>query len=340
MKAIFLCEKEEILGKPVESYRRVFDRSIIEKLRCMAELDETVYTKADVINAPDKFADTQILFSTWGMPEFTEEEIRAVFPKLECLFYAAGSVRRFARPFINCGVRVFSAWGANGVPVAEYTTAQILLANKGFFTEARLMKEKRIADAYALRGEWTGNYREKVGLIGCGMIGSLVAEKLKEFDLEVLVFDPFLSEEKAKALNVRQVSLDTLFGACCVVSNHLANNGETRGMLKYRHFSQMPPYASFINTGRGAQVVEQDLVQALTERPDLTAILDVTDPEPAELSHPFYTLPNCFMTPHIAGSLGGEVVRMADYMVTEYERYSAGQPCRYEVSMKMLDTMA
>lgn len=340
MKAIFLCEKEIVLGKPVESYRRVFDRSVIEKLHRLAELDERVYTKEDVCNAPDQFADTQILFSTWGMPEFTEEEIKAIFPKLECLFYAAGSVRRFARPFINCGVKVFSAWGANGVPVAEFTTAQILLANKGFFTEARLMKEKRIDDAYALRGAWKGNYREKVGLIGCGMIGSMVAEKLKEYDLEVLAFDPFLTKERAAALNVRQVSLDTLFSTCRVISNHLANNSETQGMLTYSHFSQMPPYASFINTGRGAQVVEPDLIQALRERPDLTAILDVTASEPAELSHPFYTLPNCFMTPHIAGSLGDEVVRMADYMVTEFERYSAGQPCRYEVSMKMLETMA
>ena len=87
-------------------------------------------------------------------------------------------------------------------------------------------------------------------------------------------------------------------------------------------------------------MVEDDLCRALSERDDLTAILDVTYPEPAPLSHPFYTLENCFMTPHIAGSLGGEVVRMAEYMADEFERYVSGTDCRYEVSIKMLETMA
>ncbi|MBO4979229.1 MAG: glycerate dehydrogenase, partial [Clostridia bacterium] len=89
-----------------------------------------------------------------------------------------------------------------------------------------------------------------------------------------------------------------------------------------------------------AQVVEDDLVRALTERADLTAVLDVTEPEPADPSHPFYTLENCFMTPHIAGSLGGEVVRMAEYMARECQSYVNGAPCKYEVTAKMLETMA
>ena len=111
-------------------------------------------------------------------------------------------------------------------------------------------------------------------------------------------------------------------------------------MLTYKHFSSMLPYATFLNTGRGAQVVEEDLVSALTERPDLTAVLDVTYPEPSPVGHPFYSLPNCFMTPHIAGSLGGEVVRMAEYMVDEYEALTEGRSVRYEVTLKMLETMA
>jgi len=100
------------------------------------------------------------------------------------------------------------------------------------------------------------------------------------------------------------------------------------------------PYATFLNTGRGAQVVEEDLVQVLEARPDLTAVLDVTYPEPPEADHPFYTLENCFLTPHIAGSLGDEVVRMAEYMETELAAYLAGEPTKYEVSEKMLETMA
>jgi phosphoglycerate dehydrogenase-like enzyme len=158
--------------------------------------------------------------------------------------------------------------------------------------------------------------------------------------LEVLAFDPFMSPEKAERLDVTPCSLEELFASCSVVSNHLANNAQTQRMLTYQHFSSMPPYATFINTGRGAQVVEEDLVRALTQRPDLTAVLDVTYPEPSPAGHPFYSLPNCFMTPHIAGSLGGEVTRMGEYMADEYEAFVTGKHCLYEVTLEMLRTMA
>ena len=333
MKTVILCEIPH-------HHTTVYASAVTDRLKALTDCDCARYGKSDVLGDPEKFADTEYIFSTWGMPFFTEEEIKTYLPSLKCVFYGAGSVQGFARPFLNCGVKVFSAWAANAVPVAEYTVAQIILAGKDFFCQSRLLAKEDRAAAQARHGGHIGNYRKKVGLIGCGMIGSIVAEMLKAYDLEVLAFDPFMSAEKAERLGVTPCALDELFASCSVVSNHLANNPQTQKMLTYKHFSSMPPYATFINTGRGAQVVEEDLVKALTERPDLVAILDVTHPEPSPEGHPFYRLPNCFMTPHIAGSLGGEVVRMAEYMVDEYEKYTAGQPCRYEVTLKMLETMA
>ncbi len=306
----------------------------------MAELDEEVYAKADVLASPLKFADTEIIFSTWGMLVFTEDEIGEYLPNLKCIFYGAGTVQEFARPFLNRGVKVFSAWAANAVPVAEMTVAQIVLANKGFFTQTRLMAEKRIKDANNLKVNCVGNYGQRVGLIGCGMIGSLVAKMLKSYALDVYAYDPFMPEEKAKSLDVTPISLDEIFASCTVVSNHLADNEATKKMLRYGHFSSMPSHGTFINTARGAQVVEDDLIRALTERTDLTAVLDVTDKEPPELSSSLYTLPNCFLTPHIAGSQDREVVRMAEYMAAEFEKYLHGESCSYEVTPKMLETMA
>lgn len=333
MKAIFLCRgKAEI--------QNVYGHTAVAKLRNKVQLDEMVYNKSDILSNPMKFSDTQIVFSTWGMPVFSKEEIQSCFPALKCVFYAAGSVQEFARPFLDCGVRVFSASAANAVPVAEYTVSQIILANKGFFALTRLMSQKQLQAAELRKNACAGNYKEKIGLIGCGTIGSLVARMLKEYEFEVFVYDPFLPAEKAKALNVTVVDLDELFASCRVVSNHLANNAATKGLLQYKHFLSMPLYSTFLNTGRGAQVVEKDLVKALSERPDLTAVLDVTDPEPAPISHPFYTLSNCFLTPHIAGSLGGEVERMAEYMVKAYECFCDGALCKYEVTEKMLETMA
>lgn len=333
MKTIILCEAPQHVCT-------VYAPAVTDRLKKLTDCDCVRYGKADVLSDPEKFADTEIVFSTWGMPAFSEEEIKTYLPALKCVFYAAGSVQGFARPFLNSGVKVFSAWAANAVPVAEYTVAQIILAGKDFFCQSRLLASEDRLAAQSRHGGHIGNYRKKVGLIGCGMIGSLVAEMLKIYDLEVLVFDPFLSDEKAAALGVRRAELAEIFSTCSVVSNHLANNPQTQKMLTYDYFSSMPAYATFLNTGRGAQVVEEDLVRVLTERPDLTAVLDVTDPEPSPAGHPFYHLPNCFMTPHIAGSMGGEVVRMAEYMVDEYESYAAGKPCRYEVTLQMLKTMA
>ena len=333
MKTVILCEADHHV-------RSVYAPQVTGRLKAMTDCDCVRYTKADVLTAPEKFADTEVIFSTWGMPAFTESEIKTYLPALKCVFYAAGSVQGFARPFLACGVRVFSAWAANAVPVAEYTVAQIVLAGKDYFAQSRLVSEQKREDADQRRGAHMGNYHRRVGLIGCGMIGSMVANMLKAYDFEVFAFDPFMSAERAKELGVTPCSLDELFATCSVVSNHLANNPETQKMLQYKHFASMPPYATFINTGRGAQVEEQDLIRALRERADLTALLDVTDPEPSPAGHPFYCLPNCHLTPHIAGSLGTEVVRMAEYMVDEYRRCALGQGSRYEVTAEMLRTMA
>ena len=111
-------------------------------------------------------------------------------------------------------------------------------------------------------------------------------------------------------------------------------------MLNYDLFSRMGDHASFINTGRGAQIVEDDLFRILKERPDITALLDVTVTEPPEDSSEFYKLKNCFLTPHIAGSSGNEVHRMAEYMKDEFEKFGSGNGCLYEVTLDMLKTMS
>ena len=329
MKAIFLCDKKNSVEKV---YAESFDK--------LSDVERRVYTSQELDAEPEKFSEVEYVFSTWGMPSLSEEQIKTSLPSLKCVFYAAGSVQAFARPFLACGVKVFSAWAANAVPVVEYTLAQIVLANKGFFAHSREMKKGNREAGKVMRAAYPGNYGENVGIIGVGMIGSQVAKRLADYKLGVLAFDPFLSEEKAESLGIRKVSLDELFSTCRVISNHMANNEQTKGMLDYKYFSQMMPYSTFINTGRGAQVVEDDLVRVLTEREDVTAILDVTYPEPPREGHAFYSLPNCFLTPHIAGSLMNETYRMAEYIIEEYERFVSGEKCLYEVSEKMLETMA
>lgn len=333
MKAVFLCNDKN-------NPERVYSDEARKELYMLSGLTNDVYSRDEILNNTSLFRDTEYVFSTWGMPEFTEDEIKEFFPSLRCIFYGAGTVQYFARPFLNCRIKVFSAWAANAVPVAEYTVAQIILANKGFFSTSRYQSTGDLSKAAELKENYPGSFGECIGIIGAGMIGSLVIEMLKNYKLKVKVFDPFLSDEKAAALGVTKCSLEELFSTCFVVSNHLANNEQTKGMLKKEHFSQMRKYATFLNTGRGAQVIEKDLCEVLSEREDLTAILDVTQPEPPEDGHPFYSLSNCILTPHIAGSYGDEVKRMGEYMLGEYKKYIKNEASPYEVTLKMLETMA
>ena len=154
-----------------------------------------------------------------------------------------------------------------------------------------------------------------------------------------MVFDPFLSEEKAKRLQIeRTYSLEEIFSRCQTISNHLANNPQTVHMLDYSLFSRMKPNAAFINSGRGAQVVEEDLIRALKEEPDRTAVLDVTWPEQAKSE--FLAMSNVFCTPHIAGFAAEEVLRMADVMLDVLREYLDHGKLIYEVTEDMLETMA
>ncbi len=326
MRKIFLGEADGALKKVYASVNHLFE-------------DKKFYKKREIISGED-FSDVEYIFSTWGMPQFTEEEIKKYLPGLKAVFYAAGSVQEFAKEFINCGIKVHSAWQANAVPVAEYTVAQILLAGKGYFPISREQSVGNLEKAKEINGNYPGNFNTSVGIIGVGMIGKKVIELLKPYRLDILAYDKFLSEEEIEKLGAKKVSLEEIFESCLVISNHLADNEKTKGMLGYELFSKFIPYASFINTGRGAQIVEDDLCRVLEEREDVTALLDVTYPEPPEEGHLFYKLPNCFLTPHIAGSLGKELMRMAEYMIEEYDKTIKGEKCSYEVTLEMLKTMA
>lgn len=334
MKAIFMT------SGGTAAIQKAYAGPVRLALRQQLDFLPDIQNTRDLAQRRDDLRQVEIIFSTWGMFALSEAEIQDYLPNLQAVFYAAGSVQCFAKPFLARKIRIFSAWAANAVPVAEYAAAQILLANKGFFQSAQRCKSVSRADAQAYVAGMPGNYGETVGIIGAGMIGRLVISLLKAYRLSIVVFDPFLAPERAAELGVAKCSLEDLFTRSLTISNHLANNAQTQGLLDYSLFSRMRDHATFINTGRGAQVVEEDLVRALQEVPARTAVLDVTWPEPAPAGHAFYTLDNVFLTPHIAGSINDEVARMGEYMAEEYAAMAAHQEVRYEVTIPMLVTMA
>lgn len=339
-----MAEKKQAIFFNDDSWRFpvLYPEELRARIRARADFSDEIYSSKDLDDPAlaGLFARTRVIFSSWGMPALTEKQIEAHFPNLEAVYYAAGTVQYFARPFLKRGVRVFSAWAANGVPVVEFTVAQIVLAGKGYFQSLRRYRERDRKAAFAYTMSLPCNYNIRVGILGAGVIGREVMARLKAYQYEVLAYDPYVSDELLSSLGAKRASLEEIFSTCQIISNHVANLPATVGMIDGKLLHSMLPNAAFINTGRGAQVVESELIAALKACPDRTALLDVTWPEPPEEGSEFYTLPNVFLTPHIAGSQNNEWARMALYMVEEFERTEDHLPVRYEVTEKMLETMA
>ena len=305
---------------------------------------ETVAGAAAIWATPDPGPvrlppETEIVFSTWGMPTMDAGFLDAL-PALRALFYAAGSVRGFVTPAVyERGIVVCAAAAANAVPVAEFTVAATILSLKQTWQTMRQVYARKVTRP--LTGPLAGGLGSRVGLVSLGVIGKRVAAMLKAgYNLEVVAYDPYASPEEMLELGIKLVSLEELFRTSEVVSLHTPLLPATRGMFGREHFAAMKPGATLINTARGALIREDELCTVLAGRPDLTALLDVTDPEPPVPGSPLWELPNVFLTPHIAGSVGEECRRMGCLMVEEFRRWRSGAPLLHQVSAQDLERMA
>lgn len=286
-------------------------------------------TREEAMKHPELLAKCEVIFSGWGAPKL-DEKFLALTPKLRAFFYGAGSIREFTTDaFWTRDIAITSAFAINAVPVAEYTLAAVLLSLKNFWKQAYAMKRLARQPTHV---PCAGGYGSTIGLISLGMVGRLVRERLRPFDLNVLAYDPFLSPEQALELGVESVPLDDIFRRCDVVSLHTPWLKETEGMIQGRHFELMKPNATFLNTARGAVVREDDLVEVLSRRTDLTAWLDVTYPEPPAPDSPLWSMPNVVLTPHIAGSQDLECRRMGHLMIEEFDRWTRGERMKWEIS--------
>jgi phosphoglycerate dehydrogenase-like enzyme len=143
--------------------------------------------------------------------------------------------------------------------------------------------------------------------------------------MEVLLSDPYVDPDEAAALGALLVPLPELFARCDVVSVHAPQVPSTEGMVTRALLAAMPDGATLINTARGALIDQQALEDELvTGR--IGAVLDVTSPEVLPATSVLYDLPNVMLTPHIAGSMGGELHRMAAFALDELERWTQGSP--------------
>lgn len=336
MVAVMLADKENPWFH-AHDFFHVYSDYVLEQLQELPglELEPVPLYRSELEQKVETAQQAEIILSNWGMPELTEEEIRHFFPKLKAVLYAGSSVRTFCAPFFACGVRIFCAGEANAIPASEYALAQILLANKGCLRTMRnYLTPETYEEARKLVSEKTGNYQAKVGILGVGRVGSRVAQLLRPFDVTVIAFDPYLSPQKAQMLGVSIVSLEEVFASCEVITCHLPDTPLVANYLGYQHFSLMMPGSTFINCAQGGCVDEDALIRALNEDPSRTAVLDSTVVQPLPENHPLFHMHNVFLTPHIAGSFGGEVERMGETVVAACKDFLNNVTSKHEATLE------
>ncbi|MDJ0612465.1 MAG: phosphoglycerate dehydrogenase [Rhizobiaceae bacterium] len=140
-----------------------------------------------------------------------------------------------------------------------------------------------------------------LGLVGCGNIGAIVADRAIGLKMRVLAYDPFLSEERAKELGVEKCELDDVLGRADFITLHVPKTDKTSMMINADAISKMKKGVRIINCARGGLVDEQALADALNSGYVAGAAFDVFEVEPAEAS-PLFNLPNVVCTPHLGAS--------------------------------------
>ncbi|WBO63061.1 hydroxyacid dehydrogenase [Streptomyces camelliae] len=279
--------------------------------------------------AAGALASADVLITGWGCPHLDAGALAAA-PGLRAVLHAAGSVRSLVGEALwSHGVTVSSAVTGNALPVAEYTLAMILLVGKDTFEHRERYRRTHTYPGPAETAA-TGNLGRRIGVIGASRVGRRLLELLRPFDLTVLLHDPYVSPAEAAALGAELLPLEDLLRHSDIVSLHAPDIPETHHMLDRGRLALVRDGGVLINTARGALVDHEALTDELVSG-RLRAVLDVTEPEPLPAGSPLYRLPNVFLTPHIAGSLGNELERLGAIVVEELERLAAGLPPLYEV---------
>jgi len=187
--------------------------------------------------------------------------------------------------------------GSNSVSVAELVFGQMIALVRHTHEANRAVTENRWSDYLKFIGtELAG---KTIGIVGMGNIGTRVALRARAFEMDFLIYDPYIPEFHVTSLGGKWIGLDELLAESDLVTIHCPLNRETRGMIGAQKLALMKPSAFLINAARGGIVDEDALRSVLEQRKIAGAALDVIANEPPEKDHPLLTLDNVLWTPHI-----------------------------------------
>jgi D-3-phosphoglycerate dehydrogenase / 2-oxoglutarate reductase len=211
------------------------------------------------------------------------------------------------------GIIVINAPGANTIAATEHTLAMML-------SMARKIPQ---AHKKTSAGEWDRNsfkgvelYKKTLGVIGMGKIGTEVAKRAKSFGMNILGFDPYLTEERAQKLGMTKASLDLIARESDFITIHTPLTNDTKGLVNDEYLSKTKKGVRFINVARGGIIDEKALVRAIQAGHVAGAALDVFEKEPAA-DPELLQNPNIIVTPHLGASTVEAQEKVAQEVSTE-----------------------
>lgn len=270
----------------------------------------------DAAAVPELAAGADVLLTSWGTPQLGKE-LWSDGNGPQVVAHAAGTVKNLIDAVIlDQGVAVFSAGPRIAWSVGEYCLASLL-------TLARRLPR---FDGAIRAGGWKQTaYRghelagAKVGIVGASSTARALITLLEPFGCDVVVYDPYLSAERAEQLGVRTSTLDDV-ASSPFLTIHVPNVPETKGMITRALVESLPDGAVVVNSSRGPAIDQQALLDhALAGR--IYAALDVYDPEPPSFDEKVVRAENLLLTPHIAGDTAEGHLALARYVVNDAIRW-------------------
>ncbi len=238
------------------------------------------------------------------------------------------------------GVVVVNAPYGNVVSAAEHTVGMLLA----------LVRKIPLAHEALKRLEWDRGiygaelYRKTAGVLGLGKVGSRVAARLRGFDMEVLVYDPYIPESRARDLGVRLTDLQTVLARSDIITIHVPLTDETENMIAAREIAAMKPGVRIVNCARGGIVHEGDLLSALGSGHVAGAAVDVWSEEPpvSEIVKRLVQHPRVVVTPHLGANTQEAQVNVAVDVARQLVAFRDGELVEHAVNIPVGDreTMA
>lgn len=303
-----------------------FDKNLFKQLQAVSSLEVYPESKIDQVKLKEllpKAHGLVIRSATTITPDLLE-----IAPNLKLVIRAGeGTDNIDKKACATKGVKVANTPGANNNSAAEHAIALMMT----------VLRKTAEADASMKRGEWekakfTGVELadKKIGIIGFGRIGQIVAKRLAGFDPEIMFFDPMMDKPNISYAK-KESDLKKIFSSCDIISIHVPLMAATKGMINRELLEAMPSHSILINAARGGLVDEEALYDILKSNKIRGAGFDVYATEPLEASNKLKELSNLVMTPHLGASTEEAQVRVGQMAIHQLQEFFSNNNLLNEV---------